>query len=409
MDEKSFSPVPQKSFRELVVKIVIGAVVAVVVLAGIFLIARSLMSNPDIVIKRMLSNMEKVKTMGSEIEMDFSLIDEDSAKGINISLGFNVDSDVTSRENPKMAGEFDISFSVSASGQIPQTTTDFQITGEGRAIGETSYLKLDNLDIPDELEFFLMMFGIDKSGLEKQWIRLEEKDLESLGLEKSGKLSPEEQLLLEEKISDVLKEKKIYYVKQVLSDQEINGKKARHYLLGIDEENFSQVIKEVLKFSLEYMDEDSLEAGTRESFIAAGITESVKEILRKIDGLDIEIWIGKKDNYLYKVNLEKYIDSSVFVEDSRGKALIGFSVVFSNFNQPVKIEAPENFIRFEEIIPSFLPPGFPLFERTPEIYLPPDFEEPAFEYPFEGSILEQGPGLYGLPASLLEIFSGFLK
>lgn len=91
--------------------------------------------------------------------------------------------------------------------------------------------------------------------------------------------------------------------------------------------------------------------------------KELDEFLDKVGELTADFWIGKKDGLLYGVKVEKEIDMSAFEEGVKGKMTIKIDVNLSNFNQPVKIEAPEKFLELKDIIPQiplFIPGGAPM-------------------------------------------------
>lgn len=123
-------------------------------------------------------------------------------------------------------------------------------------------------------------------------------------------------------------------------------------------------------------------------------SEGLDNFFEKIGEIKAELWIGKKDFYLYKFKIEKEIDIAEFGMKKEGKIVFGIDFNFSNFNKPLKIEAPEEYKTIKEFFtPSsfFIPP--PLFEAPGKTDIP--FEEPL--------ILEKWP-LY-LPAAISEFFS----
>lgn len=408
-----FPTTPAKSHSGLIIKIIIGVILIILIGSGVALGTRiwdplwnPFRPEPEEVIEEMLTKMKEVKTLHSGVKVEFAATDEKLKSEMQMSMNFSSDSDITDSKNPKTAVDFDLTITTTTQGKPAE---EISIAEESRIIGKTSYLKLDDLGLPSSLEFTLMMLGIDKSKILGQWIKIDKEALENLGVEtQEPDLLEKEQKELGERILNLFKEKKVYYVREELPDEKIEEKKAYHYLLALDRAKIKEIIPELFEIIMEFSGKEMPEAGEfGTAFVAGGIAESVDKFLEKIGGINIDIWIGKKDELLYKTRIEKEIDVSEFSEGAEGKAIIKIDLNFSNFNKPVKIEAPENFIELEKILPPmpFFQPSLP--NGVPQ--MPPTKPEgmPSTKYPYEQPFGQEI--VYLLQASLLEILSGLLK
>ena len=79
------------------------------------------------------------------------------------------------------------------------------------------------------------------------------------------------------------------------------------------------------------------------------LMKGLDEFFEKTGEITAELWIGKKDNYLYKIKIEKELDLNKFDEKETGKVNIKIDMEFSDFNKPVKIESPESYKSLEDI------------------------------------------------------------
>lgn len=392
------SETPSNGLRGLIIKIVVGVVVILVVGIGVALGARiwdplwnPFRPEPEEVMEKMATKMKELKTIHSKVKIEFKMIDEKLKQEMQISVSLNSDSDVTDPKNSKVAINFGFEM------------TSFKIEnlllrGENKTIGDASYLKLDTIEIPSELAPLLMMLGIDLNKIQGQWIKLDKEVSESLTGKASGlEASEEEQQKLREKLLKLFKEKKVYYVKEELPDQKIEGKKAYHYVLALNREKIKEVIPELFEIIAESSEEETLGGELGTAFMVGGITESIDRFLEKIGGIDIEVWIGKKDKLLYKAKIEKEIDASKLEKSAKGKMIIKFNVEFSNFNEPITIEEPKNFIEAKDLIP--ITP-FPFFPTTPSY---PSSYQPSFPY---NQPIMQKDSSYLFQASLLKVLLG---
>jgi hypothetical protein len=219
---------------------------------------------------------------------------------------------------------------------------DVSLQLEGISLGDDKiYLKLVSLPAP--ISSMLAVFGLDVNSLKDQWILRE--------LEESG-VSEEENKEFIDKIKEIFEGKELLELKEVLEDEEINGQMNYHYLVSLDKETIQELIPEFKDIVVEYSKETSLE----ELSLGEEEEEAFNEFLNKMDErnlLDFEIWIGKKDNYIHKIEIDiggklsdlyeegeiSRIENSVFIVD----------IIFSQFNEEVTIEEPVGAKTLEEI------------------------------------------------------------
>ncbi len=335
-----------------IIKIVIGIVILGVVGAGACLGVRvwdplwnPFRPSPEKVIGEMSTNMEEVKTLHSKVEINIT-----SKGGVSeskFSINFEGDSDATDFENLKSAGLFDITAAVNG--------MQFSSAMESKIISDITYLKLNTLVVPSDLEPLLLMFGINLNGIKGQWIKINKEAMENLTGETyvPQEMSKGEQEKMIKRLQELFAERKIYYIEKEMPDEKVNGKEAYHYLLALDKEEIKKITPELFEIIKESSGQ-SLGWGSGTTFIA-GI---FSELLDKLGDVTVEMWIGKKDKLLYKIEGEKEIDLSKFDEKDKGVVNIKITFNFSNFNQPVEIKAPETFKSLEEIlvIPQILSP-----------------------------------------------------
>lgn len=111
------------------------------------------------------------------------------------------------------------------------------------------------------------------------------------------------------------------------------------------------------------------------------LTKSIDEFFEKTGPLTGHIWIGKKDVFPYKLSFEKEFDLNKF-DLGEGAVVLKTDIEFSNFNQPINIQPPEDSKSLEDILSPFLEQqqdyyrgGFGVLEY----YEIPESEELAYE------------------------------
>ena len=116
-----------------------------------------------------------------------------------------------------------------------------------------------------------------------------------------------------------------------MPDEKINGKMAYHYILSLDREKIKEIMPELLGIAMESSKKSS--NGMLGTADIEKITQSIDEFLKKINGLNIELWIGKKDFLLYEVKIDKEIEASALEKGTNGKLTINFDLVLSKIGR----------------------------------------------------------------------------
>lgn len=127
----------------------------------------------------------------------------------------------------------------------------------------------------------------------------------------------------------------------------------------------------------EEVNKEEIEAA-REKVAKEEFLKEMDEFFEKIGETEAELWIGKKDNLLYKTKGEKEIAASQFEEGAEGKAIIKFDLEFSKFNEPIKIEAPGKYKSLEEILgggETFMSPFVESQQRAAEARIKADMSQ----------------------------------
>lgn len=346
-------------------KFIIGAIAVVIIGAAASLalgiwdpVWNPFRLSPEEVIERAISRMtEKAETWHSEAKFDFSAKEGETEK-IKLSAAMTGDSDFSDAENLKSDGNFDATAEIKG--------MQFRLAGENKVIGKTSYFKLNVFPSLPMLEPLFQLMGFNIAGLKSQWIKMDEENtknlLNSLGLpftpeSEEDKIKEKE---IVEKFQAILKDKKLYLVKKEFPNEKIGDEKVYHYAVILDKEEIKELFPELLKTLIETTQSDSLPEEIDWQEFQDESSAKLDEFFQKTGDFEAEIWIGKKDFYLYKVKMEK--EFGWLENETKMTMAIGFDVAFSNFNQPLKIEAPKDYKILEELFTPVFNPLF--FEET---------------------------------------------
>ena len=345
----------------------IKAALLAIVIAGAALGAvfyGKIKNSPERIIAEMEEEMSEVKTFSGDISVEIKAA-EKGKPPFSLTAASKSDIDRTKDENQKSEGNLKITL---AAGGI---SFDFSI--DYRSIGEESYLKIVSSPPLPFLAPLAAMGG--------QWVKMDEKSLLSMypeemreELEKKAEENRAKQKEMKEKaeaaFKKVLAGKKVYSFRKELAEEEVNGRPARHYLVAFDKAVLKDLIVEMYGLAAPEM-EAEIKTGVvpaKEEFAA-----ELGEFLDKIGEINAEIWIGKKEKYLYRTKFSKEIDFALFDSESEGTFSVSADITLSEFNKPLKIVPPEEYKALDEILG-------PLFRSSPGA---PPVESPLFFQPAE--------------------------
>ena len=327
--------------------LLVGGITAIILLAG------SVRSTPEEIIKEMNINMAGLQTFRTEAAVNIEITDPE-IDIFSMSLTANSDTDKTDPENIKSAGEFDIN--LGTEGML------FTLTGQTIAIGDVSYLKMTTIPALPMIEPMLQMMGINISDFKKQWIKIDEESTKNLfgdawssEMEEEMEANKELEKQMTEKLQNLFLASDFYAVKQELPEEKIGGETTHHYLVALQKEETKNLLLEVFRI----MGESQSEAFAPSEEELVELSEGFGEFFDKIGRMEAHLWIGKYDRYLYKFQLDKIIDASKIEEGEKGEIVINMILKFSNFNQPLDIAAPTDFKSLDELFnfPNFMEPG----------------------------------------------------
>lgn len=310
----------------------------ITVLCSIFLIAVLVTSSqgeekspvPE-AIKTMMAKMQEVKSFHYKADLEIS---GEMPDAINLLGKMPPSQKLTPvKINSNIQGNLDIhdynniksSFRLSLHTKM-EPTIDLEM--EVRSIDNIAYLKLNKLSDLGPIPFNLTQF-------ENQWIKFE--STPTTKQQKAETQLTDKQI---KQLQDLAKQTNFFIIKQVLKDELIDNVKTYHYKFILDKTEIKNFLIEINKV-----------IGEKQP-----TTEELKQLDEAIEQLEQaegELWIGKEDFLLYKAMLNS--DVSFFVnQETKGSGKLILSVIFSNFNKPVNITAPQNFRPSEEVFASLL-------------------------------------------------------
>jgi hypothetical protein len=308
---------PKKSWLSLVLKIVAGVVIVLILGTGISLASRlwdplwnPFRPSPENVFKDMSDKMQKVASVRTEVDFRMDGVGQASDTFLVAKLTDN--SSAVNPQNLQSEGKLVVGLGIQG----------IQLSGEAEYIisGNNLYFKLTNIPT-------VPILPIDLSSFKGKWIKM-------TGLSDNS----QEATGLMEMIKNFSKNGSIMTIKKELADEKAGGVNSYHYIVGLKEEGIKDLVKSLLKES------SDLTALTEEELQA-----QVDQITKQIGVLEIEYWIGKKDELLRRIKLE-----TRFVDNNQ-EAVIGITLSLSEFNKPVSVKSPDIYTGIENMMKDFAP------------------------------------------------------
>ena len=301
---------------------------------------------PEKIIANAVAKMSAVKNFHYESAAELSAQSGEQIKLTSKTIG---DFDATDKKKMKASGA---------------TTIDFSFEGvsssfgyESRIIGPSFYLKITSA--PSLLtEQIFQESGIDLSQIQNQWYKLDKESLNNLfssasplldSSDLTEKFSLAQELILNNLKKLFLENAKIYFVKEEKPDENINDVKAYHYLIVLNNDELAKSMTQFLVNVATGLGEEMPSAQELQDTEKA-ITDSFKN-LGEISG---EIWVGKKDNLIYRIKIDKEIDFRKLDPTMSGAANINLAVNFSKYGKVVNIEEPKDAQDLGDILTSII-------------------------------------------------------
>ena len=315
---------PSLGKRGLIVKIIVGAVVLAIVGVGTSLAVRiwdplwnPFRPEPEEVLEKTFLNMKDVETVS--LNMNINASKRNMEKREDFVFSFGGDSDF---KNNEVKGKYDLFVSVE------REDSSAEISVSIRDLEKDIYIKINELKFSSPM---LMPFlGTAVDFFKDKWIKIEP----AVSREMTGGINIKE---------NIEKMEGLWSVKEELPDEELGGEKVYHYVLVLESERVKDLI------------EESIQNSGNGAALAVGFLGDIDKTLEAIEEVTADVLISKNKLQLHKLEMKKEIVAGQSQTGEKGEVNLDISVVFSNFNKPIDIKAPENFIDFNQMMRYFAP------------------------------------------------------
>lgn len=214
---------------------------------------------------------------------------------------------------------------------------NMEVAAETMAINDIIYARINKL--PD----FSAYSKLNLDFLLDQWIKI---DLAGLMKRYSDDTKQSENPLNQkqlEELKEIIKNNKIFTVKEKMASEKINSQSTFHYKFSINEESLKKALAEIAKLT--------------EQYDAVYDLESISKTL-EFNLPDGEIWIGKNDYYPHRIKLTSPIEDLIpkgsnASSDNKITGDISMTINIHNFSKPINLTVPKDYKSVEEIWEEF--------------------------------------------------------
>lgn len=338
---------PKKGFLKAFIILILIVLIAVLVAAGVLAsrvwdpVWNPFRPSPEKVMAMMQEKMPEIKSGHTKLNAEINIFQNvsDIKMGATALATLEGDFDVNSASNPK--SNFNVNFLAKPS----STGVDQKLELKANiiTIGKNAiYVKVDS--------FAMDALGIQNNDLNQaigKMVKIDQNSLKTLVGSENISSMPEinSQKIIKE-IQNTVLNNGILIISKQLDDEVINGQKVYHYLATVDKNKLVELIFGATE-----------EIASKSSIGNLSMTEMAKSMTQaavdKIGDLNIDIYIGKNDYMLYKINFEKTI--TLQISDSETiQADVKMSNENSKFNEPISISEPKDAKPIEEFLTSFV-------------------------------------------------------
>lgn len=342
---------PKKSKKGLIIALS-SAVVAVLLIVAAILVYNLVYQNPQKVVHDAVVNAIKAKTATLSGQITFAQETTDAKADVKVSL------DTASNEKADGSAKAAVDIRLTPT-QGAGESLKLSATGEFRLIGETAYIKIDN--VRDSIEEVMMYSGqagevpaqLDAivSKIDGQWISIAPSDYE----EDSKEASAAQKCLakvgadfssdktMQKEIIDLYKKNTILKVEDSLGSKDINGTGSLGYRVTADEDATREFIKGVA--DTEYGKRlHSCDESIDLSSIADDIT-NVSESTNSVESSEVELWVSRFGHHITQLNT-----TTTYKADGSVVSQKLTSELRPVFNKAVTVEEPKDAVSLKDLL-----------------------------------------------------------
>lgn len=269
---------------------------------------------PTRALKKAQENLGHIESVKYKIDGDFSWEIKEDETTLNFSVDAQGAFDEIDKEDIKSYCDVEASMKadIITENEIESIANDVDFSIAYKNVGGTFYFKADFPDI------ISVMIPFELSFANGDWVEFEEKDFEKIA---DGAIDVDIEKLQQpnNNIWEKLQEYNLLEA-EYIKNEEINGVEARRLSFSVREDELIRFFEE--EYGEEYMNsEDGIDS---------------LNALKEVKG---ECWIGKKDGFIYRLDI-----NTISIRDVSAGS-ISIKAEFSDFNKPINVTAPVDAVK----------------------------------------------------------------
>ena len=317
--------------------IIIISIILLLIIGGIGF-AYYYSKEPLLVLSRALDATEDIKSMETESELKITIDDvlynalEPGGNNIPIEQEYNIKSNLA----------FDYSDINNIKIRETISLLNDNVNAELSFVNKVLYGKINNLNI-DTAQYGYPIDQTIKDQFTNKWIKIIDSSENGLYSELENNVQEGETTKIET-LTLIKNHPKIIKTIKRLPSEKISEVATNHYKIEIDKNEIANALAE-------YATSKTGEQAQAEEINA------LKENLNKYVSINnFEIWIGKKDNFVYKITLDVEISGLATEEEAGTAGSVRFQLTTSAFNQnkPLTISEPQETTSVEELMTALM-------------------------------------------------------
>ena|SRR3989344_5647975 len=311
--------------------------------------------SPESVIRKAWENLNTIKSQNFEGQLLITGKNiADNNQSYNFNFNFSVSGGVDTFDKTNVLSNIKGSLLAVISSEIGNQY-NFSIDAEEKSVGKDFYLKIDKLDLGN-LNMFLLMAGIDTSEIKGKWFKFTREEgietateyakVSSSQIEKEQIEKDFKEML--DKVVKILLDKKVYDINQLADNKGSEGKEY-HYYVSLNQEKLIAASPEIFDEINALRDKFYPEEKNSPEYTLEDFQKDINEFFDKFGTLATDLYIGKKDGFLHKIEFNKEYDVSK-ISDGQSSGTLGVSYKLSqtDINKPLQISAPDDYIDLKD-------------------------------------------------------------
>ncbi len=306
---------------------------------------------PETVINKMLNSMAGANSYHTVAQIEIDAIDNASkvSQG-KISLNSDGEIDTSDIANTKSDGSYVFNL-IEAGTTAPIASANVSAVSVGGAF----YLKINSITLPNTFSYP----GLNISQINGKWFKIDQNSYNMISQATGEQLTSAAILQansqgLTKKMWELAAAENMFSVNKQLGDEVVSGQDTYHYSVTISRAKLKDLMTKIIASEAPATTQTQNSPTDNSGIAVENTMQSVEQsyvsgVVGAIGDVNMEIWIGKKDNMLYEYKIDKVVDLSSAL-DVPSSLELKVNSINSNFNKSISVQEPQGAQKIENIV-----------------------------------------------------------